>query len=274
MKTNGLKSMNFGFSAVQIGQRNQVVEPQCVAVSTEGNFRITAPVSRALNVAHGDYIMFLNNIAALDYAIANKDASLVEFCQENNLEFGSVEAAIAIHQEFDMWAIAKGIVEYDAKGTPKSVTERLSKKDKLKFATHHFDAMLQSALEEGDEEVREVLSRDGITKDEQIEILTEFVIPRELDKYKGSKVNNPAGLSGVGVSLNFTDSNVWKQLKHDLGSEANKLNRIFDVDIENLQEITLNNGYEDVTVKAIVLGQYTDKEPSRVAANHVEEDED
>ena len=264
MKTGNIKAMGFGFGVVNAGQRNVTVEPQFIAVSTEGNFRITPPVSKALGVGHGDYIMFLNNIDNIDAAIAAKSDVIVKFCEANGLELGTAEAAIAIHKEFDMWAIAKGIIEYDTKGNVKTTTERLSKNDKVKYVSQHFEEMLTAAIEQADDETKEALSRDGITKEEQIDILTAFVVARELPKYKGSKVANPAGLTGAGTSLTFTDSNVWKQLKADMSDNAEKLNRVFDVDVENLQDVTLSDGYNDVTVKAIVLGDSVDKEPARI----------
>lgn len=264
MKTGNVKAMGFGFGVVNAGQRNIVVEPQFIAVSTEGNFRITPPVSKALGVGHGDYIMFLNNVDNIDAAIANRDQVVVAFCQENGLELGTPEAAIAIHKEFDMWAIAKSVVEYDTKGNAKTTTERLTKNDKIKFVSQNFDEMLEKAVSQADEETKAALTRDGVTKGEQIDILTAFVVARELPKYKGSKVANPAGLTGSGTSLTFTDSNVWKQLKADMGDEATTMNRVFDIDVEDLQDIELNDGYKNVTVKALVLGDYTDKEPARI----------
>lgn len=270
MKTNG-KAMGFGFSAVNAGQRNVSVEPQVIVVSTEGNFRITPPVSRVLGIGHGDYVMFLNNVDNIDSAIAAKDAQIVAFCKEQGLEVGSPEAAIAIHKAFDMWAIAKGIVEYDTKGNQKSSTERLTKNDKIKFVSQNFADMLEQAMQQADDETKEALSRDGITKEEQIDILSAFVTPRELPKYKGSKAANPAGLTGAGTSLTFTDSNVWKQLKADMGDTATELNRVFDVDVEDIQDIVLSNGYKEITVKAIVLGEYSDKEPARISKGGSEE---
>lgn len=262
MKTS-MKGMGFGFSAVNAGQRNTTVEPQVIAVSTDGNFRITPPVSRVLGIGHGDYVMFLSNVDNIDAAILNKDSQIVEFCEANGLELGSPEAAIAIHKEFDMWAIAKGIVEYDPKGNMKTCQERLTKKDKIKFVSQNFDEMLEGAMAEADDETKDALSREGITKEEQMDILTAFVTPRELPKYKGSKAANPAQTTGAGTSLNFTDSNVWKQMKYDM-EEPNKFNRVFDVDVEDVQTVVINNGYVDVEVKALVLGEYTDKEPARI----------
>lgn len=271
MKTSNVKAMGFGFSAVNAGQRNVSVEPQVIAVSTEGSFRITPVVSRVLGVGHGDYVMFLSNVDNIDSAITNNDPEVVAFCKANSLELGSPEAAIALHKEFDMWAIAKGIVEFDTKGNQKTTTERLTKNDKIKFVSQNFEVMLEQAMEQADDEIKEALSRDGVTKEEQIDILSAFVTPRELPKHKGSKVANPAGLTGAGTSLNFTDSNVWKQLKADMGDDATKFNRVFDIDVEELQDITLSDGYKDVTVKALVLGSYTDKEPARIAKAGEEE---
>lgn len=271
MKTNGVKAMGFGFSAVNAGQRNTTVEPQVICVSTEGNFRITPPVSKVLGVGHGDYIMFLNNVDNIDAAINARVPEVVEFCEANGLEVGSSEAAIALHKEFDMWAIAKGVVEYDTKGNQKTTSERLTKNDKLKFVSQNFDAMLTAALEEADEEVKDALTREGITKEEQMDILTAFVMPRELPKYKGSKAANPAGLTGSGTSLTFTDSNVWKQLKADMGEDATALNRVFDVDVEDLQDIELSDGYKTVTVKALILGESADKVPARIGKGGEEE---
>ena len=268
MKT--VKGLNFGFAAVNAGQRNVSVEPQIIAVSTDGGFRLTAPVSRILGIGHGDYVMFLNNVANIDMAISSKAPEVVDFCEANGLEVGSPEAAIALHKEFDMWAIAKGIIEYDTKGNQKTATERLSKNDKLKFVSQNFEQALEGAMANADDETKDALTREGITKEEQMDILTAFVQPREVPKFKGSKAANPAGLTGTGVSVNFTDSNVWKQLKADMGDDATKFNRIFDVDVDNVQEITLSNGYSDVTVKALVLGDYADKEPARIAKGEEE----
>lgn len=270
MKTATKTGLSFGFSAVNAGQRNTTVEPQLIAVSTEGNFRITPPVSKLLGVGHGEYIMFLSNVDQIDAAIANKVPEVVAFVEEAGLEFGSPEALIALHKEFDEWAIAKGILEFDPKGNVKTGTERLTKNDKAKFVSQNFTEMLEAALADAPEETKEALSRDGITKDEQADILSAFVQPKEVSKYKGSKTANPGGVTGPGTSLTFTDSNVWKQIKHDMGDDAVKFNRVFDVDVDNIQDVTLSDGAKEVTVKALVLGEYTDKEPARIGSTEAE----
>ena len=271
MKVASKIGISFGFSAVNSGQRNVNVDPQLIVVSTEGGFRITPPVSKALGIGHGDNIMFLSNASEIDAAITNKVEAVVEFCEANGLEVGSQEATIALHKEFDQWAIAKGIKEYDPKGNIKMATERLTIKDKQRFVSQNFESMLEQAEAKADDEVKDVLFRDGITKEEQVEVLINFVTPKEVAKYKGSKAASPSGTTGPGSSLTFSDSNVWKQIKVDLGDEAGDVNRVFEIDIENVQDVTLSDGYKEVTVKALVLGEYTDKEPSRIGSTTADE---
>ena len=80
MKTLGnVKGSGFGFAVVAAGQRNMTADPQVIATSTEGGFRITGPVTRILGIQHGDYVMFINNVANIDQAIANKVEELVAF---------------------------------------------------------------------------------------------------------------------------------------------------------------------------------------------------
>ena len=126
--------------------------------------------------------------------------------------------------------------------------------------------MMEQVASGDDEELKDAIIRDDISKEEQMDILTAFVNGAEIPKHKGSKVANPAGLTGVGTSLNFTDSNVWKQLKADMGEEATSMNRIFDVDVEDLQDVELSDGYRKVTVKALILGEYVDKEPAKIGS--------
>lgn len=271
MKT--VSGISFGFSAVNAGQRNVAVEPQVIAVSTEGNFRMTPPVSRALGLASGDYVAFLHNIDDINAAIDTKAEPYVAFCEANGLEVGSPESVIAIHKEFDMWAITKGFIVYDSKGNAKTTTERLTKHDKLRFVSQHFEEMLSSALENAEQEIKDALSRDGVTKEEQMDILSSFVKPRELPKYKGSKTANPAGLTGIGTSLTFTDANVWKQLKADMGEEATKMNRVFSVNLDEIQDIQVDNGYEVITVKAYILKDFVDKAPARIGEKEADDTE-
>lgn len=257
-KSNGMK---FGFSAVNAGQRNVSFEPQLIAVSTDGGFRITPPVSKALNLQHGENVMFVSNVDVLDVAIAQKDESLVAFCEEKSLELGTPEAAVEIHKEFDMWGIAKGIVERDAKGNERKTQMRLTKADRLRFVEQNYEEMLESAKNSGDEALVEAITREDVTEEEIKDILCSVVVADEITKVKGSKLASTNGVTGIGVNLTFTDTNVWKQLKYDLGEKADKLNRIYSINIEDMQDVDIFDGYETVSVKVLPLGEFVDKEP-------------
>lgn len=259
--------ISFGFSAVQSGVRNVNAEPQVIAVSTEGGFRITPAVSKALNVQHGDYIMFLSNAEEVQKAIDAKVPEFVAAIEEAGLAWGSPEATAYIHKELDQWAIAKGILEYDSKGIVKKCKERLSQKDKVAIATQNFDALYEGLMASDVEEAKEAVSREGITREEQIDILAQFVEAKELPKYRGCKTANTAALTGAGVALNFTDTNVWKQMKSDLADGATKVNRVFNVELDKMQTAKVDNGYETVEVPVLPLMEYVDEAPARIGKN-------
>lgn len=270
MKTTFKKSA-FGFSAVNAGQRNVSVEPELHALSTAGGFKLTAPVTKVLNIAPGDYVMFINNVAEIDAAIAAQTQEVVAFAEENGLELGSPELAIAMHKEFDMWAIAKGIALYNSRGVALTVKERLSSKDREAIVNANFDDLLDKAMASDNEELISSLSRDGVTRDEQVTILMSLIEGREVPKYQGSKTATTSGCTGAGLALNFTDTNVWNQLKYDMEAPT-RVNRVFALDLEDVQTIVLNNGYEDVKVSIVVLGEYEDKAPiARGEKTEVEE---
>ena len=51
------KGLSFGMGIVNAGQRAVSEEPELVVVSTPGSFRMTAQVSKALGIAHGEYVI-------------------------------------------------------------------------------------------------------------------------------------------------------------------------------------------------------------------------
>lgn len=259
------KGLSFGMGIVNSGQRVASEEPELVVVSTPGSFRMTSQVSKALGIAHGEYVMFINNCANIDNAIINKVPEVVAFCEEQGLDIESPEAAMAVHAEFDIWALAKGITELDKNGNPCTTRVRMTKNDKIKYVNTYFQETLEGALSSSNEELKAALSREGITEDEQKELLVSCIQGDEVAKIKGSKCANTAALSGIGVTLNFTDSNVWKQLKANMtDEEATSKNRVYTVDIDNLQEAVVNNGYKDIVVKIAMLTEYKDEEPIRI----------
>ena len=264
MKTfKGNAKLSFGLGAVNVAKRNAVSEPELVVNPTVGGFRITPAVSRALGLTNGGYIMFVSNIDAIEQAIANKDENLVAFCAEENIDMNTPEGVKAIHEAFDEWGIAKGIQIFDKNGNAVKTKERMSKTDKVEYVTNNFDDVLKAAIENGEPEFAASLQVEGITKEEQIEILANAVNPEQVNKYYGSKCSNSSNLSGTGVSLTFSDSAVWGVLKEDLGEEAKKMSRTFEVDIKELLEVPYFNGHKEVIVKAAMLGEFKDTESTR-----------
>lgn len=264
MKTfKGNAKLSFGLGAVNVAKRNAVSEPELVVNPTVGGFRITPAVSRALGITNGGYIMFVSNIDAIEQAIANKDENLVAFCAEENIDMNTPEGVKAIHEAFDEWGIAKGIQMFDKNGNAVKTKERMSKTDKVEYVTNNFDDVLKAAIENGEPEFAASLQVEGITKEEQIEILANAVNPEQVNKYYGSKCSNSSNLSGTGVSLTFSDSAVWGALKEDLGEEAKKMSRTFEVDIKELREVPYFNGHKEVIVKAAMLGEFKDAESTR-----------
>ena len=260
MKT--FKGLSFGMSVVNAGQRAVSEEPELIATSTNGGFRVSSSVTRALGVGHGEYLMFIKNVDEVQNAINDQIAEFVAFCEEAGLDPLSAEAAAAFHKEFDVWAIAKGVACYDKHGNPLTVRERMTKNDKEKILENKFEEMLAAAMASGDEELVAALSVEGITADEQKEILMSSLQGDLVQKFMGSKCANTSGMTGAGTILNFTDSNVWMRLKADV-AEPEKINRKFSIDLENSIPVQVDNGKEVITIKAFVLGEYKDEEPAR-----------
>ena len=85
--------IQFGVQAIQAGQKSSTVmaAPQLIANSTTGKFVITSPVSKALNIAVGENIMFLNNIAGVEAAIQQRVSDVVDYCNENGIDIDTRE---------------------------------------------------------------------------------------------------------------------------------------------------------------------------------------
>lgn len=249
----------FGFSVVNAGQRNVVVEPQLVVTTTAGGFRSSSALSKALGLTHGGYAAFVNNIGQMDEAIRTKHPDIVAFANEKGLDLSTFEGREAVHAEFDMWALIKGYVLRNPKtGEPLKAAERLTKEDKKKIAADSFDEMYASAMVSDNEELKAALNA-AESREQQIDILAESV-SIEVDKYQGSKCANPASLSGSDVTLNFTDSATYKKLR---GNCPEGYNRIYSIDLNNMITIPINDGKNDFDVQAVVLGDYVDVESTR-----------
>lgn len=259
MEATKLSKKSFGFSAVIAGQKASSVnaDPAIIVNSTEGKFTITAPVAKALDIAPGDYAQFITNVTDIENAIAARDEMLVAFCEENGLDIETVEARNLIIKEFGSWGIAKGHQLFDSKGNSLKATERFTEADKKRFiAEHGAEFVAQNA-----EAMRTALKMEDATEEELLAALTPEMIPSpETDKYQGSKTSNTSKLTGVGVQVSFTDSNIWLTLKSDL-SNPKAINRTYAIDINNPQFVELSNGKEAVKVKFFELGEMSDSEP-------------
>lgn len=244
MEKNGIK---FGFGVVAAGQRKSSYDPELVALTTHGGFRITPQISKALGIGNGDYIMFINNHDAVATAY---NAGQLE-------GFDSVEAAIA---ELGQWAIAKGVRAFSDKGIALKTTERMSKKEKEALVAADFDSAYEAAMNSGNAEFIDALNADGVTRDQQIEILAAAMDSPEVDKYLGSKCSNASDMMGTGVVLNFCDSNIWNILKDGLRKDDKKVTlRTFPIELDELGTVEVFNGYENVTVPYLPLSkEYVD----------------
>lgn len=250
--------IQFGVSAVVAGQKSSTVNalPQLIANSTSGKFVITSPVSKALGIAVGENVMFLNNIAGVEAAIQARVEDVVNYANENGIDIDTREGQDALLAAFTQWYIAKGVKQYDSKGNPVMATERYTKEDKAKYLAEHAmeivaanrDALVKEFGEMSDEELAENLT-------------IEMVEAPKFHACSGSKTATTASANGIGCQLNFTDTAIWGALKADLGENATKKNRIFDVLLDEMVEAPYNNGKEDVTIHIYPIQFVEDTDP-------------
>lgn len=250
--------IQFGVNAVVAGQKKSVVNamPQLIANSTQGKFSITSPVSKALGVAVGENIMFLNNIQGVENAIQARLDDVVNYANENGIDIETREGQDALLNAFTQWYIAKGVLQYDSKGNPVMASERYTKEDKAKYLAEHAmeivdanrDALVAEFGEMSDEELAEKLTVD-------------MVEAPKFHACSGSKTATTASATGVGCQLNFTDTAIWGALKADLGDAATKKNRIYDVKLDEAEEVEFNNGKENVKITIFPIVFVEDNDP-------------
>lgn len=237
--------LSFGIQAVVAGQKNAVVNaaPQLIVNSTAGKFTITSPVSKAMNIAAGENIMFLNNISGVENAIQSRVDEIVAYANENGIDLNTREGEDTILKAFTQWFIAKGVPQYTKTGAPVMANERLTKAEKEKY----LDANRMTIVEANREALVEVF---GDMSDEELaEKLTIDII--ESPKYhacSGSKTAANGNNTGVGLQLGFTDSAIWNTLKADLGDEASKKNRIYNVLLSDAVDTQYFDGFKNVNI--------------------------
>lgn len=256
MKT--FSKFNFGVQAVQAGQKTSTVnaEPQLVVNSTPGKFVVTAPVSKALNVAVGENIMFLNNIAAVEAAVQSRNEDVVAYASELGVDLSTREGEDALVADLTQWFIAKGVLQYNSKGEPVMSTERFTKEDKAKYLEDHVMELVEANREA-------LVEQFGEMSDEELaqKLTVDMVESPKFHAASGSKTATTASTTGVGCQLIFTDSSIWNTLKKDLGENASKKNRIFDVLLDKAQTAEFNNGKENVTITMLPIKFKEDVDP-------------
>ena len=234
--------VSFGFSAVVAGQKTSGNnEPQLIANSTKGKFTVTSPVTRAMGIAVGEYIQFVNNIDQIEAAIVAGNDDIKAIAAELGVDLSTREGQIAVVEACTQWGIVKGKAMLDKVGNPIMVSARLTEDEKRAFIAKNAQAILA--------ENRDALIERNGGQDADDETLLSLI---ELDEveypkvpgFTGSKTASTSNATGVGLQLGFTDSNVWGALKKDLGDDATKKNRIYKVLL-------------DEAVKTVVDGEET-----------------
>lgn len=256
MKTFG--KLNFSVQAIQAGQKTSTVnaDPQLIANSTPGKFVITSPVSKALNIAVGENVMFLNNIAAVEAAVQAKTDDVVVYAEELGIDLSTREGEDALISALTCWYIAKGVPQYNSKGEPLMASERYTKEDKAKYLAEHAMEIVEA------NRVALVEQFGELSDEELVDMLTVDMV--ESPKYhaaSGSKTATTSSTTGVGCQLIFTDSSIWSALKKDLGDDASKKNRIYDVLLDEAQKTEFNNGKENVTITILPIEFKEDVDP-------------
>lgn len=250
--------IQFGVVAVQAGQKSSTVNatPQLTANSTIGKFAITSPVSKAMGIAVGENIMFLNNIAGVEAAIQQRVADIVSYAEENGIDLNTREGEETILATFTQWFIAKGVKLYDSKGNAILATERYTKEDKQAYLNAHAMEIVEANREALVEQFGEMSDEELATK-----LTVDMVEAPKYHACSGSKTATTGNATGIGCQLNFTDTAIWGALKADLGDMASKKNRVYDVKLDEATEVDFNNGKELVKITIFPIEFVEDTDP-------------
>lgn len=258
-----IKGLKFGIAAVQAGQKSSVLNavPQLVVKSTQGQFTVTSPVTKALSIAAGENIMFLNNIDGIERLINARPAELVAYCEENGWDIDTREGQEALIKDQTVWYIAKGVLMYKRSGEPIMGTVRVTTEEKAAWIAENALAMIQDMDEQSKAAFAAAKGLEG-ADDETLAgaVTTDDVPSPTYHAASGSKTSTTASATGVGLQLNFTDTAIWGALKADL-EDKTSVNRVFDVKLEDAEEVTYNNGKEEVRIFAYPLVFAEDKAP-------------
>lgn len=264
-------NLTFGFGAVLSGQKTSSVDvtPQLIANSTKGKFTITPPVTKYLGIAAGEHVMFVNNIPAIEAALQDMSEEVIAAGNELGVDVTTTEGQKAFIAANAVWAIAKGVKLFNSNGTEKQSSLRLTQEDKKMYIQKH-GAEIATANEVAlvarlaNVEVDAVTDemKDQYTMDELIAAISIEDINLTTGALSGSKTATNSNATGVGLQLGFTDNNIWNQMKSDLAEEERaKVNRRYDVKLEDAFTTLFNNGFEDVELKCVPVEFVSDEAP-------------
>lgn len=242
--------LQFGMSAVQSGKRVMQAsnEPTLTANSTKAKFSLTGAVTRIMGLVPGDNVQFVSNIADIDAAIAERDAEVMAWCEENNVEFGTEAARAALIQNFGEYGICKGVPLFEKNGEIKLAGVRMTAEQKAAA----FELNKERIAEEVGKSVEEVTIDD---------------YNPTTRAYSGARTSTSSNLTGLGLPLTFSDSSMWSELKENLGDEAEKFNRVFEVNLNEPFVVAVETGKvigdekETVEVNAYKISFKADEEP-------------
>lgn len=266
--------MKFNVNAVMAGQKLSVVNatPQLIARTTVGQFTITSPVSKALGIAVGDSVMFLNNIAGIEQAIQARPDELVQYANENGWDIDTPAGADALIKNLTTWYIAKGVLMYKKNGEPALSTIRVTKEEKLDKIAKDGLKLIQELSDEDKAAFAAAKNLEGADDETLAAALTPDDIPSPTcQQTSGSKTFTTTQATGIGLQLNFSDTSIWEAIKGDLDNKKS-VNRVFDVKLADAEEAKYNNGKEDVTITIYPLEFVEDKTP--IARNAKDETEE
>jgi hypothetical protein len=270
--------LNFGLKpAISVsGQRLNTLndEPRLVANSTNGKFSMTAAVSKALQIAVGDYVMFMNDSAEVELAILKGNEQVLQAAQERGYDLNTLEGRKLAVDGLTTWFIAKGFAKYDAKGKPIMANVRYTEKEKLEGAINNVKGLLDNT--EIYRALAEAMEKEDFTADELVEILTstennefvqnvksrviDFVEVPQYQIHEGAKTATTGNAIGIGCKLNFSDTSNWTLMKSDLENKEAK-NRNYKVLLDSMQTIEVNNGYENIAIDIYPIEFVEDTDP-------------
>ena len=264
-----MKTLSFKFtpSVILPGQKANLVNtlPQLIVNSTAGKFTITAPVSKALGIAVGECVMFLDTKDVIEQELANNNAELLAYAEEKGYDITTAEGQESVVNDLRQYFIAKGQPMYKANGEPLTEAVRFTNEEKKKFIAEHSAEIIEAN--------RAVLVERAGTPDATDEELAALITVDDIESPRvqsvfGSRTATTSNKTGVGLQLGFTDTNIWNNLKSDIdGDDKLKINRYFDVDLSAPIDAPFNNGKAgkegNIIVKAYPLTYKEDKEVSR-----------